>query len=68
MLNIYILTLKSPQESVERWYFFVIFEQEGLIKYYVERELQRHIILDIVVWFPNFWVRKLFVVKEKWTN
>jgi hypothetical protein len=22
----------------------------------------------IVSWFPNFWVRKYFVVKEKWIN
>jgi len=38
-----------------------------LIKYNVEQP-QRDIVLDIVGWFPNFWVRKLFVAREKWTN
>jgi hypothetical protein len=45
--------------------FFVTFEQEVLMKYYIEKMLQKKIVFGIVIWFPNFWVRKLFAVKEK---
>ena len=50
------------------WYFVVTFEQEVLMKYNLEKILQKGIVFEIVIWFPNFWVRNLFVVKEKWAN
>jgi len=53
---------------VETWYFVVTFEQEVLMKYNLEKMLQKNIVWAIVMWFPNFWVRNLFVVKEKWAN
>jgi len=53
---------------METWYFFVTLEQEVLMKYNIERLLHREIFYEIVTRFPNFWVRKLFVVKGKWAN
>jgi len=53
---------------VGTWYFVVTFEQEVLMKYNLEKILQKGIVFEIVIWFPNFWVRNLFVVKEKWAN
>ena len=50
---------------METWYFFVTSEKEVLMKYNVERMSQKKIVFGIVTWFPNFWVRRLFVVKEK---
>ena len=50
------------------YFFFIIFEQRGLLKYHVEKGSYKDIVLDIILWFPNCWVRNLFVVKEQWTN
>ena len=36
-----------------------------LIKYNVEEISQINMIAEIVIWFPNFWVRNVFVVKTK---
>ena len=43
---------------------FFTFGQEALIKYNIEKMVQRHLVYSVVAWFPNFWVRKLIVVKE----
>jgi len=48
--------------------FFVTFEQEVLMKYNSVRMFQKEIVLGIVRWFPNLWVRKWFVVTEKYAN
>ena len=53
---------------IHRWiwnngYLFVKFEQEVLIKYNTEEVVQRNLIYNVVIWFPNSWVRKLIVVK-----
>jgi hypothetical protein len=53
---------------METWYLFITFEQEVLMKYNTENMSQRQFTFEIVTWFPNFWVRKYFVVKEKWIN
>jgi len=45
--------------------FLLSLNRRVLMKYNIENMLQKHIVLEIVIWFPNFWVRKLFVVKEK---
>jgi hypothetical protein len=38
------------------------------MKYNTENMSQGNFIFEIVTRFPNFWVRKYFVVKEKWIN
>jgi len=53
---------------VGTWYFVVTFEQEVLMKYNLEKLLQKEIVLGIVRWFPNLLVRKWFVVTEKYAN
>jgi len=38
------------------------------MKYNVAKIFQKEIVLGIVSWFPNFWVRKWFVVTKKCAN
>jgi hypothetical protein len=65
IFQIYIFTLKNPQDHMEIWWLSVTLEQGVLIKYNIEKLSQRNLVLEIVIWFPNYWVRSLFVVKEK---
>jgi len=39
-------------------FFFVTFEQEALMKYNIGKMLRKEMVSRIVMWFPNFWVRK----------
>ena len=56
---------KSIEASGSMVIFFITFEQRALIKYNIEPIEQKHIIFDLLTWFPHYWVRKLIIVKKK---
>jgi len=37
----------------------------GFNEYNAEEISQTDMVMEIVAWFPNFWVRNLFVIKTK---
>jgi len=69
IFQIYIFTLKKIHRSIwEYGSFLLSLNRETLIKHNIEKMSQSDILEKIVTWFPNFWVKKLIVIKEKWAN
>ena len=61
-------TLKIHRWILNNGYLFVKFEQEVLIKYNSKKVIQRDLVYSIVIWFPNYWVRKTNCCEGKQTN